>query len=123
MHKTLADELVLVPRAFRDGNRTLIEIVAELGYFETPAGISETSLRSALEKSPEVAGEWLAFSADKRTREGWYVRQLGDDLYEVGRMLAHGTVEERRTFRDKLTAIAAFIKRELDTLRDEDGNA
>jgi hypothetical protein len=75
-----------------------------IGYRTT---FKADDLRPFIEEQPTLIDEWLRYSENKRTREGWYVLRNG----EVGRALHP---QSRLIYASIQEAVAEFVLREFD---------
>jgi hypothetical protein len=90
-------------------------LLMESGYVEAHQLVTEPAIYDALQMIPDCVEDWLSWSDDKRTSAGWFFRQTGIGTYEV----ACTPPREGLTtdFSDALVACAAFIKREIESVR------
>ena len=114
----IADVIVRIPRTIQatDGV-SVYDLVARSGYFEQHEGVSESVIRKRLSALPELIGEWLSYSEDKRVGSGWYFRAVTSDLYEVGYYDGATGEQSRKTYAAKFEACAKFIKEEVEDIR------
>jgi hypothetical protein len=111
-------ELVTLPRRFHKlGNVSMFSLLEATGYFGLHDQISEEDIRDGLVRCPECAQEWLQYSEDKRTSNGWYVVQNEEGLYETGFVAHAGTSTNRVQYDSSIHACASFIKHELEDIR------
>jgi hypothetical protein len=107
--------VIHLPRNFNNlGDVSAYSLLLDSGYCETHNQITESAIHEELIKRPECVGEWLNFSEEKRTSTGWYF-QKGSKSYQVG-YFPNGQLVD---YVDKITACAAFIKREIENIRTE----
>ena len=97
---------------------SIYEMLKRTGYLERRGSLTVEAIRKALARSPEHLSEWLEYSANKRSRGGWYIR--GENgRFEVGNLDVNARVAERRSYSDLDEACADFIRRELDQIAFE----
>lgn len=116
--RDITDKLIKLPSMFhRRGNVSIYDLLKETGYFEMNQQISEKIIQAALLQHPECVDEWLNYSEDKRTSTGWYLRQEGINTYVIGFIEKEIGGKRQSRFIDRITACAAFIKREVEDIR------
>lgn len=55
------------------GTKTLIQLMEDAGYFESPSAVTESAIESCLAKHPEFCDAWIGYSQDRRTDSGWVI--------------------------------------------------
>jgi hypothetical protein len=93
----------------------LRSLVSATGYERHRKTISVDEIRQALAERPELADEWIDYSADRRVTQGWYYRPVSTGEFEVG-YAGVATEGREHVFGDKLQACAEFVIRELDDI-------
>jgi hypothetical protein len=83
------------------------EALKRVSYIAYRPTFKADDLRPLIAADPSLVDEWLAYSEDKRTSGGWYVRSNG----EVGQA---SNPKSRLTYASMPDAIAEFVVRELD---------
>lgn len=63
-----------VPNEFSRTGLPLRDVVQASGFSEIRGQFAARELAAYLRVRPAVVEQWVAFSADKRTSEGWYLR-------------------------------------------------
>jgi hypothetical protein len=115
---SVISDIILIPRRFNDlGNVSVYSLLKKSGYFEAHDQISEDAIHQAILDHPECLDDWVQYSEDKRTT-GWYIQNRQDGTYAIGYIPPTG--KENLTpinYRDKTSACAAFIKREIESIR------
>jgi|SRR4026207_240018 len=111
--------LLRIPRRFYElGNVVFMTLLEESGYCAMPDQITESAIRDALNKQPEFMRDWQILSEDKRT-SGWYWQRNPNGGYEVTYISeVTWTDTEVLSYSDEASACAAFIKREIEGVRD-----
>lgn len=94
----------------RRGDVTLSQLLSESGYFDDPNALDVAPLAAHLADHPELVDDWLVYSEDKRTSQGWYFGKQTSGAFEIWQ-LAGGS----KTFNDPYVACADFILREIRT--------
>ena len=113
--ENLIQRLINLPKEYRSSNISMYALLKQTGYFELYNQIDETNILKELIINPECFEQWLLLSADKRTTSGWYFIEE-NDLYIVG----YYPKEQNPTllkYSDVNKACAAFIKREIESIR------
>jgi hypothetical protein len=86
---------------------SLRDALQRAGYAQSRPFFGVADVRAVLASHPSLVDDWLLYSQDKDTPEGWYV--LRDA--EVGQLLKPAA---QRQFASIQEAVAAFILHELD---------
>jgi len=108
--------LIVLPKTFNAvGTISMNALLKETGYCEFHDLFSETAIADALSLNPEIINDWLEYSEDKRTSSGWYIKRGKKGAFIVGKVEMIENSE--MTYTDKIKACAAFIKREVETIR------
>jgi hypothetical protein len=111
-------KLVHLPRRFIDlGNVSFYALLEETSYFTVHDKVSEADIREALLRHPECVDDWILYSEDKRSSEGWYLKQNDKGGYVVGLVDSQGRDKRRMVYAERGGACAAFIKHEVDQIR------
>ena len=112
------DVVSLAGRYRKQEDLSIYEMLKRTGYPERRGTLSVETIRKALARSPEHLSEWLEYSADKRSGDGWYIR--GENgRFEVGNLDSNGHLAGQRSYSDLVEACADFIQRELDQIAFE----
>jgi hypothetical protein len=111
---TVILNVIDLPKKFRFSNdKSIFALLAETGYFDMHAQISERAVYDELSERRDYISEWLRFSEDKRS-PGWFLSRRADGKYLVGNTAGSG---DPISYEDEVAACAAFIKREIDSIR------
>jgi hypothetical protein len=103
-----------VPAGFRRRSQSLLDVVRASGYAELRGQFAARELADYLRARPALIDHWVAYSEDKRTSEGWYLRPP----YSVGRITLEPPPTREQHYFDLATACAAFIIGELNDILD-----
>lgn len=114
----VVNKIIALPHDFSAlRNKSQNQLVMESGYCGGHEHVTEKMIADALATQPRRTGEWLLFSENKRTPEGWFL------INEAGRFFV-GTFTTKGGYKKALTeypdlegACAAFIKREIEYSR------
>jgi hypothetical protein len=89
------------------GATSMAEALAHAGYAAYRPSFNATDVRALLEAHPSLLDQWLAYSDDKRTDQGWYVLRDGEigQVTQPTAQRSYATIDE---------AVAQFVVRELD---------
>ena len=113
--RTLIERVCLIPSTLREsGNRSVIDLVRDAGAAERAEALTSARLERFLIDNRPVIEEWLSYSENKRTSSGWYFREV-EGVYLVGRYPEDAVIR----FSDPVAACAAFILREIASIRDQ----
>ena len=96
---------------------SVFSLLKDSGYFDAYESISEEDIRAALDGHTDCIGDWLLYSQDKRSDEGWYFQQKDGGGYIVGYF--PGYKEQPRQYSSSTDACAFFIKRESEDIREK----
>jgi hypothetical protein len=96
---------------------SIYELLQQAGYMEAVGKISDQDIYRELVAAPDFADDWLEYSEDKRTSNGWYYKQTDNGKYLVGYVDESGKTETE--YDDKIKACSKFIKQELDAIGKE----
>jgi len=110
------DRVSDVPAEIRRSNRSLREVVHSSGYADLRGQFAPRELAAYLRARPEVIAQWVAYSEDKRTSDGWYLRPP----YSLGRISSEPPPMHEVKHVDLAAACAAFIIAELGEVLDRD---
>ena len=103
-----------VPAEFSQSGLPLLEVVQASGYAEFRGQFAASELAEYLRARPAVVDQWVTFSEDKRTSEGWYLRPP----YSIGRVSREPPPMHEVKHVDLAAACAAFIIAELGDILD-----
>ncbi len=110
------ERLVHMPYNFHHKNKSVYTLPDESGYFEFHKNITENEINQVLQIQPHLVNEWLQWSKNKRTNNGWYFTKGDDEKCFVGHYPESEEFKEINTS-DEFYACAAFIKRESERIR------
>jgi hypothetical protein len=111
-------QIVRLPQTFHSlGNISIFSLLEATGYFKLHDQISEQDFHAALIRCAECVKEWMQYAEDKRTANGWYVTVNDEGCYETGYIADDGTRTNRLQYDNAIDACAAFIKREIESIR------
>jgi len=118
MNNKVIISIISLPENFHK-NRTIsaYSLLNESGYFELFEIIYEDDIYEELYQHQQYIEQWLIWSEDKRTDAGWYIRKEDWGGYIVGHL---STLRRFEIFKytDVVRACAAFIKREIEEIRN-----
>lgn len=113
-------DVVHLPRNFhRLGNASMHALLKDSGYFSIHGQVTEHAILEALKAHPECVHDWMAWSEDKRSSTGWFFRRNGESAFEIAYFREYGDPSDVNEYSDATTACAAFIKREVETIRTD----
>jgi hypothetical protein len=113
-------QIVIMPRRFHSlGNISIFSLLEETGYFELHDQILKHDIRTALLCCPECVQEWIQYSEDKRSSNGWYLTLNEEGLYETAYfdIKAAPNTTNRVQYENATDACAAYIKHEIESIR------
>jgi len=98
-------------------NISFYTLLKNTGYFKINYEIDEADIVEALRNRPEIVQYWIQWSEDKRTDSGWYIEVVNSGRYIVGYYPANRN-KKPKNYSDKIEACAAFIKREIQSIKN-----
>lgn len=105
-------QIIEMPQRFNDvGTVSINELLSLTGYCQSYENISEADIANALSQKTSVVNSWLTYSEDKRVPSGWYIKRNHNGTFIVG------SQDGEAAYEDGIKACAAFIKNEIETLR------
>jgi len=114
---TINNIIYLPEKFYKQRDVSIYSLLKESGYFELHNQIIEANIFDGLIKHPECIDQWLNWSADKRSSSGWYFKQNDNGKYVVGYFPLKENLETTE-YLDEVEACAAFIKREIEDIRN-----
>jgi hypothetical protein len=93
--------------AIAEAAPSLQAALARTGYAAYRPHFDAADVRALLEAHPALLEQWLGYSDNKRTDQGWYVLRDG----EIGQLTRPSA---QRSYAPIEEAVAQFIVRELD---------
>jgi hypothetical protein len=108
---TVAERLCRLPVNFRKGSVSTVALMERSGYLSAPQRVERADIAGVLQRHPELVADWLTWSGDQRTPEGWCFDQRGGDSYAV--YYPKGEILE---FDDQIEACAGYILRVISSL-------
>ncbi len=113
----MTDQIVDVPKKlFELGNISIITLLKETGYFERTYPVTEVDIFDAVNRNPASIDQWMQFSENKRTTNGWYFNRNGSNEYFVGLYPQKGIKPLK--YDNAKEACANYILREIESWRD-----
>jgi hypothetical protein len=114
----IATQITTVPPRMHSEDKSSLALLKETKYFELHNEVSVRDIRAALLRDPECVQEWMQYCSDKRTSSGWYIRLNDEELYEIGYFDIKSDYDTNRVqYENAIDACAAFIKREIASIR------
>jgi hypothetical protein len=110
----IIDRIIHMP-VLLGNKKSIYSYLKETGYFENYNGIDEGAIAKSLNAYTNLIGEWLDWSSNKRTSEGWFFINRNNNKYTVG-YFPNGHAEDK-IFSDKEAGCAYFIKCEVEQVR------
>jgi hypothetical protein len=96
----------------RRKNVSLIYLIRNSGYYESPEVLTAAAVEGELRRRPELLQSWFTYSDDQRSSPNWYVSGEEGGSYNVG-FYSDGGHSGMVEFRDPYSAVAAFIVRQI----------
>lgn len=115
----LIRNILLLPKTFCEVKTvSMYELLKRTGYFEYYEQVSDRDLLKEIINCPEIVGDWISYSENKRTDVGNYIKQITESKYIVGQLCRPNNKIETIEFNCRDEACAAFIKMEIEEIRD-----
>jgi hypothetical protein len=96
----------------------MYSLLVDSGYLDFPRDVSEEAILQELQVHPEYIRDWRIYSEDKRTT-GWYLMEAAAGRFGVGFVPSRrGEGIDPLMYPDEARACAAFIKLEIEYLKD-----
>ncbi len=112
----LINKIIYLPKQFHSlGNVSMYSLLEESGYFEMYDQVNEVDIMKGITENSECINDWIILSEDKRC-SGWYITQNSIGGYVVG-YFPETENFKLTTYIDVKEACAAFIKREIESIR------
>lgn len=108
----------MLPRKHKSSSKSLLALVNEIKGIDI-ATIAE-QLKDCLSKHPEYIQDWILYSCDKRTSEGWYFIENSKRDYEVGYYSSNkqgAPYTDIQTYFDPIDACSDYIIREVSDIK------
>jgi len=115
---SIINEILHIPKRFNalGNNKSAYSLLKQTGYFEKREEVSESLIKVALGQHSGYVDLWLRWSADKRSSSGWFFNPNDHQKYVVAYSNLEKGVIERMEYNDIISACAAFIKREIESI-------
>ena len=111
-------KIIHLPQKYRNiPTKSIYTLLKETGYFEAYDQITEEDILNVLVQYPAVINDWISWSADKRCSPSWYFLENEQGKYIVGYFSHRENEKQKIEYSDIKTACAAFIKREIESIR------
>lgn len=110
-------ELVNLPRNFKKSNLSWADLLLPKLSFFLKIQVSE--IQDYIANHDELMNEWIEFSENKRSSEGFYISKVKSNIFEVGFFLE--TKKEKKIYKNKEIAVSNFIVRELQHFEKTSG--
>ena len=115
-------DIIHLPLRFNEaGDKSIHAILAGMKYSELRCQITVEAIRNSLSRHPECVTDWLRYSEDKRSTGGWYFKEARSGEFIVGCLAEDDRkAASQQFYDDKIVACAVFVKRELDSIMQND---
>ena len=98
-------------------NMSPMNLLLESGYSEHCESISIEDIQGYISLHPDVAKYWFSYSENKRTSSGWYISaDSKQGQFRVGYLHPDESKREFNEYTEYLSAVADYIKKELDSM-------
>jgi len=86
---------------------SLRQALSRVNYLEARRQFDAKDLLPLIQERRQLIDQWILYSADKRTRGGWYVTEAGEvgQVNDPNSIMHFASIEE---------AVAEYVLRELD---------
>ncbi|MFL5741037.1 MAG: hypothetical protein ACJ75B_12520 [Flavisolibacter sp.] len=114
VNKDLIKKIISLPKKYyTEGNSSIHSLLEQIDHFKEEE-LNEEEIADALSQNPSCIVDWLRWSEDKRSSEGWYLVEE-NGKYVLG--YYPGGKFKQQVNTNGADACAAFILRELNQLR------
>lgn len=113
----MIEKLCQIPKKFKTENKSIYDLLQEIGYFENSDFVSKDLLEEYLKNNPETIKEWFFYSEDKRTSQGWYIKEKNKTI-AVGYFDNINSTTQEKIFDSLNKACAAFILNEIESIKN-----
>lgn len=110
-------KIISLPVEFEKGDDSIYSLLKNTGYFSVYDRVTENVISVELNTCLECIENWLCWSENKRTDEGWYFLKMGENKYIVGDVNSNSKKNESFEIEDAKKACSIFIKREIESIR------
>lgn len=115
--KEIVFAIIHLPSEFnRKGDSSFYELLKSTEYFSFFSQINVPDLIEGLKQYPDCVFDWLQYSEDKRTSDGYYFIRHKEE-YRIGNLNRNGTKQSEEKYEDRFLACATFIKYEVEGMR------
>ncbi len=125
----VVDRICNLPRDFRGGACSSLDLIEASGYFGDPGSITIEAVMDVLRQDSTLVEDWELWSMDKRC-DGWSLQPengeyiVANTISEGGRYLddafthvgGKSIVQERLIFTDRVRACGEFVLREVQSI-------
>lgn len=102
---------------YRARNMSPNALMAESGYREHRTAIDVEKIRTHVAAHPELIGQWIGYSGNKRVSSGWYLSADSvNGPYVVGYFPSSDPSKAEKKYSDGIEACAIYIKHELESI-------
>ena len=96
---------------------SIYSLLKKTGYFENDSNIDENDILKVLLINQNFISDWLTWSDNKRVSAGWFFQKGENNKYKVGYFPFSENLKQIE-FTNASEACAAFIKREIEDIRN-----
>ena len=107
----MIERLCRLPLDFRRGNKSIVDLAAEAGYFDNRGALVRSDLSLFLSRHQDLIPAWVQYSEDQRCSPAWYL------LEREGSYIVGLDPDQELSFPSSVEAFAEFILRLLATFR------
>lgn len=95
----------------------MVALLKESGYTAIHTDITEKELSEYFRTHPDLIETWQLESDDKRTGEGWYIKEPGDSFTKSKQwVVGFYPNGETREFREAAEACGFYVKMEAEEI-------
>ncbi len=97
----------------RAEDKSLMQLLKDMGI----RGISIEDINDYLKDNAGLVEDWLLYSMNKRTDEGWYFKKENEVTYIIGYLFRDSNRRKESKYSDAIQACATFIYNDLSDIR------
>lgn len=115
--EVVKDIINLARNFYRADNKlSMVDLFKQATSDNLLESIGMADIESCLRDCPECIAAWIKWSDNKRTNEGWTLKQLSLNQYRVAYFTSKMGLLKEEFYSDATQACVLFIKRELEEI-------
>jgi len=103
------------------GSATIRDLLKETRFIDYADSIDVQDIESSLARKPDLVPDWIQYSEDKRTTNGYYISHEENEPYVVGYYALKSKSRIIGRYTDHIKACAVFVHLELNDIASRIG--